>query len=271
MVTGEQVGYPYPCISVVIPALNEAQNLRHVLPLIPSIVSEIVLVDGHSNDNTIAVIEQLRPTIRPDIKIIMQKGKGKGNALRIGFAASMGDIIVALDADGSTDPKEIPFFVEALMRGYDFAKGSRCIIGGGSHDFTRLRRLGNYGLRKFVNMLFRAQFTDLCYGYNAFWKYCLDKLDIDCDGFEVETLLHLRALKAHLKIVEIPSIEYRRIYGKSNLHVFHDGWRVLRTIVRERSKNYFSPLPQPRLPLSPYIITDPSLVPEESVRERLPL
>jgi glycosyltransferase involved in cell wall biosynthesis len=265
LVTEEQIGYLYPCISVVIPALNEAQNLRHVLPLIPSIVSEIVLVDGHSIDDTIAVVEQLRPTIRPPIKIITQTGKGKGNALRIGFAACTGDIIVALDADGSTDPREIPFFVEALIRGNDFAKGSRCILGGGSHDFTRLRRLGNYGLRKFVNMLFQAQFSDLCYGYNAFWKYCLDSIEIDCDGFEVETLLHLRAHKAHLKIVEVPSIEYRRIYGKSNLHVFRDGWRVLRTIVRERSTDSFSPLPQPRLHLGPYIITDPSLVAEEIV------
>jgi len=265
LVTEEQVGYLYPCISVVIPALNEAQNLRHVLPLIPSIVTEIVLVDGHSIDDTIAVIEQLRPTIRPSIKIITQTGKGKGNALRIGFAASTGDIIVALDADGSTDPREIPFFVEALIRGNDFAKGSRSILGGGSHDFTLLRRLGNYGLRKIVNILFRAQFSDLCYGYNAFWKYCLDKIEIDCDGFEVETLLHLRVHKAHLKIVEVPSIEYRRIYGKSNLNVFRDGWRVLRTIVRERSKNSFSPLPQPRLPLGPYIITDLSPVPEEIV------
>lgn len=265
-VTEEQVGFIYPCISVVIPALNEAQNLRHVLPLIPSYVTEIILVDGHSTDDTNAVVEQLRPIIRPPIKIIKQAGKGKGNALRIGFAAATGDIIVALDADGSTDPREIPFFVEALIRGNDFAKGSRCILGGGSHDFTGLRRLGNYGLRKLVNILFRTRFTDLCYGYNAFWKICLDTIEIDCEGFEVETLIHLRVHKAGLKIIEIPSIEYRRIYGKSNLNAFRDGWRVLRTIVRERSNN-FSPLPRPTLSLSPYIITITDLpsVPEEMV------
>src|SRR5947209_3215746 len=254
----------FPRISVVIPALNEAPNLRHVLPLIPWSVHEIILVDGHSVDDTVAVVQQLRPAIRPPIHIVKQTGKGKGNALQAGFAASTGDIIVALDADGSTDPREIPLFVEALNRGNDFAKGSRCILGGGSHDFTLLRRLGNYGLRKLVNMLFGARFSDLCYGYNAFWKYCLDYLEIDCDGFEVETLIHLRVHKANLRIIEVPSIEYRRIHGKSNLHAFRDGWRVLRTIVRERSKNYSPQLP-PHPRRNPYIVTDPSSAPEEIV------
>ncbi len=252
---------PYHFISVVIPALNEAQNLRHVLPLIPPIVTEIILVDGHSTDDTIEVVHQLGSIIRSPVHVIKQIGMGKGDALRVGFAACTGDIIVTLDADGSTDPREIPLFVEALLRANDFAKGSRSILGGGSHDFTLLRRLGNYGLRKLVNILFRTRFSDLCYGYNAFWKYCLDFIEIDCDGFEVETLIHLRVHKANLRIIEVPSVEYRRIYGKSNLNAFRDGWRVLRTIVRERSKN-FSPPPQPRYRMNPYIVTDPSLLEE---------
>jgi glycosyltransferase involved in cell wall biosynthesis len=254
----------YYDISVVIPALNEAQNLRHVLPLIPPVVTEIILVDGDSTDDTITVVQQLGLTIRPPVSIIRQTGKGKGDALRAGFAACAGDIIVTLDADGSTDPREIPLFVEALLRGNDFAKGSRCVLGGGSHDFTLLRRLGNYALRKLVNTLFRTRFSDLCYGYNAFWKYCLDHIEIDCDGFEVETLIHLRIHKAHLKIIEVPSIEYRRIYGKSNLNAFRDGWRVLRTIVSERSKG-FSSLSRTPYRINPYIINDPTLVSEEII------
>lgn len=253
----------FPRVSVVIPALNEARNLRHVLPLIPWFVHEIILVDGCSTDDTDTVVQQLQPIIRPPIYVIKEAGKGKGNALQVGFAASVGDIIVTLDADGSTDPREIPFFIEALSKGNDFAKGSRCILGGGSHDFTFLRRLGNYGLRKLVNLLFGARFSDLCYGYNAFCKYCLEHIEVDCEGFEVETLIHLRAHKANLRIIEVPSVEYRRIYGKSNLNAFRDGWRVLKTIVRERITTSSS-LPQ-RYSLNPYIIADPSSTPEEIV------
>ena len=220
----------YPKVSVVVPARNEAQNLVHVLPYIPPSVYEVILVDGHSTDDTIAVAQQLLPTL----KVIHQTGRGKGDALRLGFAACSGDIIVMLDADGSADPREIPRFVEVLVNGSDFAKGSRNIQGGGSHDLTRLRRLGNFGLRTLVNMLFGTKFSDLCYGYNAFWNYCLDRVEIDCDGFEVETLLNIRMHKANFKIVEVPSFEKPRVYGLSNLNTFHDGWRILQTILKER-------------------------------------
>lgn len=250
----------YPCISVVIPTRNEAQNLYHVLPSIPSIVSEVILVDACSTDDTVAVAQQLLPTIH----IINQTGKGKGDAVRVGFAACTGDIIVMLDADGSTDPNEIPRFVEALLGGNDFAKGSRFIQGGGSHDITPLRRLGNYWLCRLVNVLFGARFSDLCYGYNAFWKYCLDYIQIDCNGFEVETLITLRMHKANLKIVEVPSFEYSRMYGQSNLRTFRDGWRVLRTIMRERSKKVLS-LPQPYYSTIPYATTEQSSTSEEIV------
>ncbi len=134
----------YPLISVIIPALNEAQNLHYVLPYIPPIISEVILVDGHSTDETVEVAQRLLPTIR----IVKQTGKGKGNALRDGFAACTGEIIVMLDADGSTDPGEIPHFIEALLAGHDFAKGSRFMKGGRSYDITLLRRLGNQLLSK---------------------------------------------------------------------------------------------------------------------------
>ena len=218
-------------ISVVIPTLNEAQNLPYVLPYIPPIVGEIILVDGHSTDNTIAVAQQLLPAIH----IIKQVGRGKGSALKAGFAACTGDIIVMLDADGSADPNEIPVFVDALKAGNDFAKGSRFLPGGGSRDITPLRRRGNYSLCKLVNMLFGTCFSDLCYGYNAFWRHCLDRIEIDCDGFEIETLISLRTYKANLKIVEVPSFEHPRRHGQSNLRTFRDGWRVLKTIMKELS------------------------------------
>ncbi len=208
----------YPRISVVLPVLNEAENLYYVLPYLPSIVTEVILVDGHSNDETIAVAQQLCP----QIKVIAQTRKGKGNALKEGFAACTGDIIIMLDGDSSTDPLEIPRFVEALQQGNAFAKGSRFLKGGGSEDITLLRRLGNYGLSVLVNLLFQTRYSDLCYGYNAFWRSYLDQLAVDCDGFEVETLLNLRAHKAGLKVVEVPSYERLRIFGVSHLRVLRD-------------------------------------------------
>ncbi|MDQ2717604.1 MAG: glycosyltransferase family 2 protein [Chloroflexota bacterium] len=247
-------GLPYPRISIVIPVRNEARNLHYVLPHIPIMVSEVILVDGHSTDNTIAVARQLLPAIR----VIEQSGYGKGDALRLGFAACTGDIIVMLDADGSADPREIPHFVEALRCGYDLAKGSRFIQGGGSQDITLLRGLGNCLLTRFVNILFFTRFSDLCYGYNAFWRHCLDYVAVDCNGFEVETLLNLRMHKARLKIVEVASFEYSRIHGQSNLQTFHDGWRVLKTIIKERL--FTTPLPDHHLHRFGYTNSDQGTV-----------
>jgi glycosyltransferase involved in cell wall biosynthesis len=221
-----------PTITVVIPARDEARNLRYILPKIPRIVSEVILVDGHSSDATIAEAQRLLPSI----KVIEQIGRGKGDALRVGFAASTGDIVITLDADGSADPSEIPCFVDALMRGNDFAKGSRFLKGGGTADITRLRYWGNAGLSVLVNTLFGATFSDLCYGYNAFWRHCLDRVSVDCDGFEVETLLNLRMHLANVKLIEVPSFEHARIFGESKLRTWRDGWRVLLTILREWAK-----------------------------------
>jgi len=218
-------------VSVVIPALNEEENLVHVLPLIPTGVDEVILVDGRSVDRTVEVARELRP----DIGIVQQEGRGKGNALRCGFAAATCDIIVMLDADGSTDPGEIPMYVGALVSGADFVKGSRFLQGGGTSDMPLYRKLGNWGFVAMVRGLFGGSYSDLCYGYNAFWRRVLPYLALDCDGFEVETLMNIRALKAGLKVAEVPSFEADRIYGTSNLKTFPDGWRVLKTIVKERA------------------------------------
>jgi glycosyltransferase involved in cell wall biosynthesis len=223
-------GGPGPRVSVVIPALNEAANLPHVFAKLPDDIYEIVLVDGNSTDGTAEVARELYPTVR----IVGQTRRGKGNALQAGFDACTGDVIVMLDADGSADPQEIPRFVDVLVEGADFAKGSRFLAGGGSTDITGLRSLGNRCLRGLVNLLYGTRYTDLCYGYNAFWRSCLPALQPDCDGFEIETLINIRAAKARLRVAEVPSFEYDRLAGESNLHAVRDGWRVLSTIFRER-------------------------------------
>ncbi|MFP3990279.1 glycosyltransferase family 2 protein [Streptomyces sp. E11-3] len=220
-----------PPVSVVIPAMNEAENLPYVFKTLPDWIHEVVLVDGNSTDDTVRVARELRP----DIKVVQQRGKGKGDALITGFEASTGEIIVMVDADGSADGEEIVSYVSALVSGADFAKGSRFANGGGTDDMTPIRKLGNHVLCAVVNAKFGARYTDLCYGYNAFWRHCLDKIDLDCTGFEVETLMNIRVVKAGLKVQEIPSHEYLRIHGTSNLRAVRDGLRVLKVILKERS------------------------------------
>jgi glycosyltransferase involved in cell wall biosynthesis len=231
-----------PRVSVVIPTLNEARNLPHVFANMPPDIHEVILVDGYSVDGTVAVARALWPSVR----VITQTRTGKGNALACGFAAATGEIIVMIDADGSTDPAEIPRFVAALTSGADFAKGSRFAPGAGSSDITPLRRLGNRALGLFVNALFGTSYSDLCYGYNAFWAKHVSVFDLAVDspgqapvwgdGFEIETLLNLRAATAGLAISEVPSFEHARIHGTSNLNTFRDGKRVLRTILAERRR-----------------------------------
>jgi glycosyltransferase involved in cell wall biosynthesis len=235
---------PWPRVSVVIPALNEARNIPHVLARMPSNIHEVILVDGHSVDGTVNVARELWP----DVRVVRQSRSGKGNALACGFALATGDIIAMIDADGSADPGEIPQFVKAIMGGADFAKGTRFAGGGGSSDITRLRSVGNRVLTKIFNLCYGVHYSDLCYGFNVFWQRHVTALDLDAtsppsdygdgrlwgDGFEVETLIHIRVAKAGLDVTEVPSFEHSRIHGVSNLSAFSDGVRVLRIIFIER-------------------------------------
>jgi glycosyltransferase involved in cell wall biosynthesis len=237
-----------PRVSVVVPARNEARNLEVVLPAIAAIrpaVHEVIVVDGHSTDGTIGTTQRVLPWA----KVITQTRNGKGNAMACGFAAATGDVIVMFDADGSADPSEIPAFVAALVAGADFAKGSRFVRGGGSEDITPLRKAGNAGLNGMANALFGTTYTDLCYGYNAFWADLLPVLDLPGiglpapqggmlwgDGFEIETVLNCRVDAAGMTITEVPSVERELIFGETNLRTFADGTRVLRTLAAERRR-----------------------------------
>jgi glycosyltransferase involved in cell wall biosynthesis len=218
-----------PSVSVVIPAKNEAENLPRVLPRIPGIVDEVILVDGLSTDQTVAVAKM----VRTDVVVVHETQPGKGAALRAGFAAARGDIIVMLDADCSMEPLEITSFLELLSQGYDMVKGSRFMDGGGTDDMTALRKAGNWGLMGLTNLLYRSKHTDLLYGFLAFRRELLDVVDLDADGFEVEMQFVARAMRCGAKIGEVPSFESQRLHGQSNLRTFRDGWRVLMTLMRE--------------------------------------
>jgi glycosyltransferase involved in cell wall biosynthesis len=217
-------------VSVIIPTLNEAACLPDVLHSLPRDVAETIIVDGLSSDGTIDVAL----ACRPDAKVVLQTVRGKGAALRAGLEAATGEIVVMMDADGSTNPDEIPRFVEALMNGADFAKGSRFLPGGGTNDMPRLRRFGNGMLVGLTNLLFGTRYTDITYGYNAIWRDLSAALALEIDGWAMEIVGNIRAARHRLRVVEVPSFEEPRVAGEAKLQTFSAGWSILKAILRER-------------------------------------
>jgi Glycosyl transferase family 2 len=228
-----------PTVTVVIPALNEEHNLPLILENLPP-VDEVVVVDGRSRDDTVAVARE----VRPDVVVVRQTRSGKGNALVCGFAASTGDIVVTLNADGSADPQEIPRFVDALLSGAEAAHGSRLRPGGDHRDAGAAERFGHALLCRVVNVFFGTRFTDLSCAYNAYWRELLPALELPApdargpkrgrpawgEGPEIDTLTTLRLATQGLRVVEVATVGYPRIHGDDRpRRVLPAALRALRT------------------------------------------
>ncbi|MEU8233876.1 glycosyltransferase family 2 protein [Actinoplanes sp. NPDC048967] len=226
-------------MTVVIPALNEEHNLPLILENLPP-VDEVVVVDGRSRDDTVAVARE----VRPDVVVVRQTRSGKGNALVCGFAASTGDIVVTLNADGSADPQEIPRFVDALLSGAEAAHGSRLRPGGDHRDAGAAERFGHAVLCRVVNLFFGTRFTDLSCAYNAYWRELLPSLELPPpdargpkrgrpawgEGPEIDTLTTLRMATQGLRVVEVATVGYPRIHGDDRpRRVLPAALRALRT------------------------------------------
>jgi O-antigen/teichoic acid export membrane protein len=224
-------------ITALVCALNEEESLPHVLPRIPGWVDELLLVDGRSTDNTVAVAKALRP----DVRIVHQPGRGKGDALRCGIEQATGDIVVTLDADGETDPRELARFVGPLLDGCDFAKGSR-LAHGRPRRMSRYRWFGNKVLTWTCNLLYGTRFTDICSGYNAFWKARFLQLELTYDpnevGCSMEQQMIVRAKKACMRVQEVAHASEGRIAGASVIGGFKQatkqGFRDWFVVLRER-------------------------------------
>ncbi len=218
-------------VSVIIPTLNEGKNLPIVLRELKKIgcVGEIIVVDGHSKDKTVKIAKKF------GCKVIYDD-KGKGSALRKGMKIAKGDIVISMDADCSMIPKEILLLKAGIEAGYDVCMGSRFIQGGGTEDMPLFRKLGNKFFVTLVNLFWGMKYSDLCYGYRAFRKSVIKKLDLKRDGFGIETEISIKAAKLGMKVLEVPSFEKARKYGKGKLRSFGDGLNILKTILNELLK-----------------------------------
>ena len=221
-------------VSAVVPALNEERNIGWVLERLPACVDEVLVVDGRSRDRTIETALQ----VRPDARIVREMTPGKGAALRAGFAEARGDYVVMLDADGSMEPAEVTRFVAMLDEGYDLVKGSRFLTGGGTTDISRTRAIGNFMLLAMANALYGCRFSELCYGYMALRRSAIEDLRLTARGFEIETQIVAHAMRARLRVAEVPSFEAERRHGESNLRTFRDGGRVLNELLRARLRHW---------------------------------
>ena len=208
-------------VSVVIPTLNEEENLPYVFARLPARLHEVIVVDGHSIDHTVAIARKLRP----DVRIVMQTGRGKGNALATGFR----DVPATSSSCSTPTGRPTPARSRGSSRRCAMALTSsrgRALPRVEAARISPSREIGNRALGALVNALYRTSYTDLCYGYNAFWARCLPYMRVDCDGFEVETLINVRIAKAGLVVHEVPSHERPRLHGTSNLSAVRDGGRV---------------------------------------------
>ncbi len=216
-----------PYVSIVIPTLNEAENIKRLLAEVNKEMSgyshEVLVVDKHSKDNTASIARGM------GARVLYDDG-GKGSALIKGFHAARGNIIISMDADLSHRPKELKLLTAAIEAGYDVCMGSRFLIGGGSDDMPAFRRFGNKVFVLLVNAIYHVNYSDLCYGYRSFTKKTARMLNLTSTGFGIETEISIKAWKAGLKIIEIPSYEKKRENGRGKLNSFRDGYIILKTI-----------------------------------------
>lgn len=216
-------------VEVIIPTLNEEKTIGSIIERTFKYADKVIVIDGWSEDNTIEIAKST------GARIMFQNGRGKGAALREAFEHVSSDVIIILDGDGSMRPEEIPMFMKGIHSGADIVKGSRFIGKGNSEDISMFRRFGNTIFVILVNVIWKSNFTDLCYGFIAFRKDAAKKLssNLQSKGFAIETEMLIKSKKLGFKIVEVPSLELKRSFGNSKLNAFRDGWKILRTIIRE--------------------------------------
>lgn len=217
-------------ISIIIPTKNEAEGLQKIIQSLKPFANEIIVVDGHSTDDTKTIVENEHATY------ILDHNRGRGEAVRLGIAAAHNDVIVFFDADGSHDEADIPRLVKPIMKGeVDLVIGSRRT--GGSFDTeptisALLRSAGSDVLTYLVNKRFNTAFTDILFSFRALKKMTAQKLTLNSNGFSLEQELLVTCLKEGYAIVEIPTREKKRAWGESKLKTI-TGIRLMLDLIKQ--------------------------------------
>jgi glycosyltransferase involved in cell wall biosynthesis len=227
-----------PLVSVVIPCLNEAENIEACVSAAREalgrmdVPGEIVVADNDSEDDSARLAEQA------GARVVVERRRGYGSAYLAGFAASRGRYIVMADADLTYDFNEIPRFVAELEKGAEMVIGDRMDnIQPGAMPWLH-RYIGNPILTGLLNLFFRTGISDAHCGMRALRRDVLPRLDLRTTGMEFASEMVIRASKEKLNIAEFP-IEYHPRGGESKLSSFRDGWRHLRFLLVHSPNHLF--------------------------------
>ena len=216
--------------TLIIPALNEEGCIGKTIKEIPrEYVDEIIVVDGHSTDNT---INEAKSVLEENDTVIEQVREKFAGAIYDGLDLAQGDVIMVMDADGSHNPNDIPKLLSKLEKGA-VVMASRYAPGGRSDDDTLVRWLGNWIFTKLIKLIHGVKTTDSLYFFFAISKDDFKKLQLKSQGYAICIEFLTRAKKIGLKIVEVPAIERPRLAGASKVNAFRDGLKILRAILRK--------------------------------------
>jgi glycosyltransferase involved in cell wall biosynthesis len=229
-----------PSVSVIIPCRNEKGNIENAIKRLPKFCSdiEIIFVEGHSADSTLTEINRVIDAYSDtDIKVFVQDGKGKGDAVRKGFANARGDILMILDADLTVPPEDLPKFYEAIVSGKgEFINGTRMVYPMQNQAMRFLNFLANRFFSLLFSWILNQRFTDTLCGTKALTKKNYLRIEEnrsffgDFDPFGDFDLI-FGAAKLNLRIVEIPIPYAAREYGETQISRFRHGWLLLKMVI----------------------------------------